>query len=235
VNSGAVRCFSSLSTGKRNSHSGSHAAVSLVRSWRGLFLPHVRATLDDTALVWRCVTARGVIGMRIVRRCRCSPRPAHSACSTSRSTRNVKGAEMAPRRRDVHRKRERVEAVVPSAASASEPTSTRLTPTPARCALHRTKCERSSPMALASRAAGAPGCHGHRSCAPAMAAARVAASCLATEEVAVRQEVSADGRCSLSSAGAVRTPNSVLKCALTVHRQSATRFAIRMFELFGEI
>jgi cytochrome c oxidase subunit I+III len=38
----------------------------LVRSWSGRLVPSARATLDNTALMWHCVTAQGVIGMLVV-------------------------------------------------------------------------------------------------------------------------------------------------------------------------
>jgi cytochrome c oxidase subunit I+III len=34
----------------------------LVRSWAGRLLPTARATIDNTGLMWHCVTAQGIIG-----------------------------------------------------------------------------------------------------------------------------------------------------------------------------
>lgn len=34
----------------------------LVRSWSGRLQPAARATIDNTALMWHCVTAQGIIG-----------------------------------------------------------------------------------------------------------------------------------------------------------------------------
>ena len=36
------------------------------RSWSGRLLPHARASLDNTALLWHYATAQGLVGMGII-------------------------------------------------------------------------------------------------------------------------------------------------------------------------
>jgi cytochrome c oxidase subunit I+III len=42
------------------------AGYLLARSWRGRLRPDARATLDNTTVLWHCVTAQGVMGALLV-------------------------------------------------------------------------------------------------------------------------------------------------------------------------